>query len=234
MRRLISVSTGCFYKLGVSKEEIFGRLKALDIDGVEVLFNKPQDVFDFEISEDNSDFLRSLSFVTIHAPDNDLENPAAIEVLNRLDHIYRLIYAKNIVFHVRKDDDLSIFFNYGFKASMENDDWRKEKETNTVPSIERLLRIYPRLGFVLDVGHADSVDPADAEKYADRFKDRITEIHLSRVDKEKREHDFMNRHRESLNKKVFEATRVPIIIEGALQNENVSALQKEIELARKL
>lgn len=241
-KRVVSVSTGCFYKLGISKNEVIDLISGLSVDGVEVLFNKPQDIFDFELSELNLRFLKDKSFVTIHAPDGDVVyagNPKAAEVLDRLENIYRLINAKNIVFHIHKDDELNILSYYAFQASVENDDWRKGENTNTVAGIGHILETNPRLKFALDIGHADSVGPTATREYVENFRDKLSEIHLSYVDKERHEHDFISRGRNIGDRDVFTRTNVPIVIESVLQTptfdiSEFNLLEKEIELVKTL
>ena len=68
MKNPICISTGSFYLLMNDRNEIIRKIKEFSPDGIELLFAHPQYLFDFVISEENLNYLKSLKFISIHAP----------------------------------------------------------------------------------------------------------------------------------------------------------------------
>ncbi len=93
----------------------------MPVNSVELAFHNQKRLDELRLSNESIDFLRGLKNNTIHSPHIIDKNEP---VLKKLEEIYKLVNAKNLVVHhspIIKD-----LLKYDFKVSIENNDsWDK-------------------------------------------------------------------------------------------------------------
>jgi len=234
MKNLISISTGFLYKFTRDRNWMINAIKAFSPDGVEVSFARPGPLLDFKISDSNLKYLKSLKYVSIHAPWKDIsygDNQKSKDIINAIKRLYDLIGAKNVVFHQDKIEDPSFITNSGMVVSTENMGWNEKP--NTIEESEKFLNENPNVKFVLDFAHALTISHDEIPLYLDKFRDKLMEIHISYKDREPKDHWFLHKHdspkmRELLNK--LKGFDVPLVLECvALDESEVSLIKKEID-----
>ncbi len=234
MKNPISISTGCLYRLSEDRNKMVRELQKFSLSGVELSFNRPQHLLNFNIDKDNLEYLQTLEFNSIHAPCKDIiygDNETCKKVLQKISELYVKINARNVVFHKNEIEDYNLIINNKFISSLENDDWRKPN--NGIEYIKNILDKYKELKLTFDFAHAITVAPSDIPEYLDYFKERLAEIHISIINEETKRHDFMhennNARLESLTQ-LLKVTSVPLVLECAVSDfKNINSLKKEID-----
>lgn len=239
MRNPICLSTGCVYKLSNNRNDLIEELRKLSPSGIELSFAYSEYLLQFDISRDNLDYLRTLKFNSIHSPWENItygRNKISGEVLNKISELYQQINARNVVFHKTQIDNYNVIVDNNFVASIENDDWRKPE--HNVEDMKNILNKNKRFKFTLDFAHALSVSPLDIIKYADCFKSKLIEIHLSMMDKVLGKHDFLYKYDSQEIRSLCEplkAFSIPVVLEAAISStEEMGLLEKEMEYIKKL
>jgi hypothetical protein len=239
MNNLICISTGAVYKFSEDMNEKIKMLRGFSPVGIEICFADSQHLIDFKISEENLSYLKSLKWVSIHAPWLGVRygrNRRTDEVVKSMRYLSDLINAKNVVFHGNFADDFSFFKNCDFVYSIENSDWRYF--FHTVSEMKELFANNDDYKFTFDFAHALTVDPLDAHIYIEKFKDRLIQIHFSYLSRELSDHWFLHKHDNKEMQELLECLKplsVPIVLECVATDESeLSLIKKEMEYAREI
>lgn len=232
MKNPICISTGFVYRLTNDRNEMIKMIREFSPQGIELSFAYPQYLFDFKISPENLEYLKTLDFVSIHSPWKEItygNNQKSRDVLEAIEKLYKQIGARNVVFHKEQVEDLQVITSYNFAASIENGDYR-EDAGNSVEKIENILKSNPKLKFTFDFAHAVTVSFDDIPLYIDKFKDRLIEVHLAMLNKNLKDHWFLHKYdnqqlRDLLN--YFKNINCPLVLECVAADEKETQLMKE-------
>jgi len=234
MGNLIGISTGLVYKLTNDRNSMISKLREFSPDGIELSFAKPDYLFRFKITAENQSYLKSLKFVTIHAPWKDIsygKNEKCYKTLKAIEELYCKINAENVVFHPEQIKDYNVFKRYNFRSSIENEDWRRK--ANNVKSIGELLDKNPDIWLVFDFAHALTVSSEEIPDYINRFRHRISEIHLAMLNNDLKDHWFLHKYDCQKIRELMENLKgidVPIVLECVASNDGeLNLIKKEIK-----
>ncbi len=168
MENPICISSGFLYKIIDDINEKISKIREFSPDGIELNVVGSQHLFNFgEVNKENLVYLQSLNFNSIHAPAGEFSygsNEKSKKTLETIEKMYKKINAKNVVFHREQMEDINVFNNYDFIASIENGDWRRI-DAKTPDQIGEILKKNPNLKFTLDFAHAFSISPDDIPIY---------------------------------------------------------------------
>lgn len=236
MKNPVCISTGLVYLITNDRNEMIEMLRKFSPDGIELSLADPQYVFDFSINKENLEYLRTLKFNSIHAPWKDIDygdNQKCKDTLKAIEDLYKKIKARNVNFHlfdVNKAENTKVFNNYNFNFSVENDDFRIPG-LNTVKKIDRVLKANKNLKFTFDFAHALSVSPKEIPEFINKFKSRLSQIHLSYLTKnDMKDHWFLFKHDTPKLRQLLshiKETDVPIVLECVASDQNEIQLIKE-------
>lgn len=235
MKNPICISTGFVYKISQDMNEKIRLLKQFPADGIELNFAFSRDLINFKITQDNLEYLKDKR-ITIHAPWKDIvygNNPNCINTLNSIQKLYNKTNAVLVNLHKKSGDDLNILKNYDFFSTIENNDW-KGGLTST-KQLQEILKQNTNLGFTFDFAHSLSVSPELTTEYLARLRSKITQIHISYLDKTMKGHDFLHKH----NSKKIEGLLklIPdnlfLVLEAVASDETeLPLIKKEIDYLR--
>lgn len=243
MKNPICISTGCVYKLFdySNRDSMIEELRKFSPMGIELCSAYPEYLLSFDINENNLKYLRSLKFNSIHAPWKNItygSNSTSDKVLQKISELYKLVNARNVVFHKGQIKDYESILNGNFEPSIENDDWRKPKYT--IEDIENILNKNGKLKFTFDFAHALTVSPADIPAYLGKFKDKLIEIHLAMLNKNLKSHWFLHKYdnpgiRDLLDDLKKASNGVPLVLECVLSNRReLPLIKKEMEYIKSI
>lgn len=239
MKNPICISTGCLSELFEDRNNMIEKLRKFSPFGIELSFAYPKYLLEFDISENNLEYLRNLKFNSIHAPSGGIiygENKESKEVLQKISELYKKINARNVVFHKGKIENYDLIANSDFVSSIENGDWKKPK--HSIEDIKDVLDKNKDFKFTFDFAHALSVSSSDIPEYINYFKDRLIEIHLSIINEDSKEHDFLHENNNKETKKLLRSLKtvsVPVVLECLISNlKEVELIKKEMEYIRKI
>lgn len=226
MENLISISTGLVYKFITDRNEMIRKLRQFSPDGIELSFAAPEYLFNFSVTADNRAYLRSLPYVTIHAPwKTVVYGPGGNgqSVVAAIEKLYSEINAKNVTVHASEVQDFEMFHSPRCQGAVENDDWRKG--ANRLEQIEAILRRYPWLKFTFDFAHALTISEDEPKAYLEKLGPRMSQIHLSYFDRKLKDHHFLCRHR---NAQIDVLTKLAVTAGKPLVLECVAGTEAEI------
>ncbi|MFA5405811.1 MAG: hypothetical protein WC307_00430 [Candidatus Nanoarchaeia archaeon] len=179
MNNPLSISLGYIYRLLPDKPEFINesikRIKDLPVNGVELAFQSQKRLDKLKLNDESIDFLSRLKHNTIHSPHLIEKNEP---VLSKLEEIYKLVNAKNLVVHhspIIKD-----LLKHEFKVSIENNDSRDK--FNSVKEMKTVLEDNPELGLVFDLAHGYEAHGDNGLEFLDEFKEQLVECHVSILD----------------------------------------------------
>jgi endonuclease IV len=179
----IGFSTGAVYSWDDSINRQIGILKKLGCNAIEISYGMVSSL-DEELNMESIKYLKSLDYVSIHAPFFDNErndlyytNSKLIrKLLTQLSRVYKSINAKSIVFHPNLIKDYSIFDKLTLNICLEN----MPRERNiSIEQLSVLMHKQPKFNLVLDTAHAMSWKKSTLLQLVTLFKDRIQYVHLS-------------------------------------------------------
>lgn len=239
MQNPICISTGCIYKLSDDRNDLIEKLRELSPVGIELSFVYPEYLLNFDINKNNLDYLKSLKFNSIHAPGLNMvygANKTSERVLQKISELYKQINARNVVFHKGQIENYDLIMNNNFVASIENDDWRKPK--HNVEDVKNALDRNKGLRFTFDFAHAVSISPLSVHQYINNFKDETIEIHLSVINKDSEEHDFLHKYDNVKIRSLIQSLKVfsvPVVLEATIFDlGGIELLRKEMEYIGKI
>lgn len=239
MERIFSFALGNIWRWDTStnRNVLIDLVRKLDVSGVELTLATKEELYAFNLSWKNKQWLRGLGYVTIHAPFKlfkDSENEEA--VLNQLDEISRIydeVNAKNVIIH--PEDDLftsDILKNCKFELSVEN-----LPRTSGVPIAElrKIFTKYPRMRLCLDVSHAYSWSKFETGKLIKAFQNRISQIHFSGTYRKKDHQSLRGVSKEFLRSiQTIKNLEVPLVIEEDIERKTLQYVKEELEYIRNL
>lgn len=241
MENKISISTGLVYKLTSNRDEMVDILRLFKPGGIEFCLAFPEYIETFDLNGENLDYVRSLGRVSIHGPwvgMNYGNNEKSKAVLKGLKKIVDLLDAANVNFDSGEISDFKIFSKADFPVTIENEDWRKK--LNRPDDFVKIIKDNPFLNYNLDIAHAMTVDINDVKTYFDLFGDKISQIHLSYLTKELKDHRFIHNLGEEDRGRVIEVfkwvpKKIPVVLECVADDEKeVSWIAKEIDYLRSI
>lgn len=239
MKNLICVSTGAVYKISEDMNKKIELLKEFSPDGIELCFADSQYLIDFKITKENLTYLCTLKYVSIHAPWLGVRygnNERTLAVLKSINNLYCEIDARNVVFHADFIDNFSVFENYDFTISIENNEWKYP--FHLISEIELLLKNNKKFKFTFDFAHALTVSVEDIPVYVEKFKEKLIQVHFAYFDKELPDHWFSHKYdSEEIRKlsKYLKVLDVPIVLECVANDESeVSLIGKELKYVRNI
>lgn len=246
MKNPICISTGLVYKLNEGMNKKIAMLRDFSIDGMELCFADADDLLNFSINEANLKYLQSFKFNSIHAPWKNIDygnNNKCKKTLIVIEKLYKEINAINVSFHifgVEKIKETKIFNEYDFIFSIENNDSGRLKRPglDTVEKIKKALTINPNFKFTFDFAHALVTSPQEIPVFINKFKNKLTQIHLSYLTKQMKDHWFLHKYdskemRNLLNH--LKNTNAPIVLECVASNwEEMALVKKEMEYVKSI
>jgi len=238
MKKTISFALGNIWRWSESKnrDDLIPYAKKLNISGVEITFSSKEELYALKISEDNLNWLKSLEYVTIHAPfrltrkaDNDAEIIKQCEFILKL---YQQINAKNVIIHPLDLPAPEILAKYPFKVSTEN---LVRKRNVTIADLQKIFEKYPKMGLCLDVAHAYLWSKDETRKLVNAFGDKITQVHFSGTYRKKDHQSLRIVTKDFLDSiEPVKKLTVPIVIEEDIQIKDESFLKEEVEYIKKM
>lgn len=233
-KRIFSLSTGNFYQWVKSKSEydhgyydyIIGICRKFEIDGIEIFFAFNESVRKFSINEENLRWLRSLDYVTVHAPVKfPKKDEDAAETLERISRIYKKINAKHLIIHPVNFPRRKILDRFDFKVSTEN---LGRKRNIPISEIKKIVE-KNNIGLCLDVAHAYFWSKHETRKIIKTFGKRITQVHFSAAFRRKPHVSFGIAGRDFIySARPVRNLEVPIIIEQKMETRGTDFVKSEI------
>lgn len=231
MRHVLSLSTGCVYTWGKMNEILDSIRREFCLSGIEIMLAKREMVEDFAISDANKKWLTGLEYVSLHAPVKFLQEVTndedACRLLTTIDEIYSAIGAKAVIFHVTSLPKLEWLRDRRFSMVIEN------TTTKGKVDIELFSETVAKYGcgICLDVSHAFTWSEFESEKYFDRFKEKILQIHLS-ASNGAHEHLPFSESSSVFRKSVsfLGAVAAPKVIECDYTTRDIDFIKKDLKL----
>ncbi len=179
MARLFCLSLGGIDEKTSEINSRFSYARKQDISGVELIFASKDELYSSRLSEENLSWLKSLKYVSIHAPFKLVsKSHDQLEVARQLDilsDIYHKINAKNLIIHPNEMPEIDLIRRYDFSISTEN---LRPGSRVPISILERILSRY-RIKLCLDVAHAYLWSKHETGRLIDAFKQEISEVHFS-------------------------------------------------------
>jgi sugar phosphate isomerase/epimerase len=211
--------------------------KKLDIDGVEITFARKDDALNFELSKSDIRFLRGLDYVSIHAPfklvrDNSEED--IIEILKKIDYVYRKVGAKNVVIHPLDIPEQTVLRKFRFNVITENLPKRLKKDHKII-TLDDVFKKYPNIGLCLDVSHAYRISSRETGRIVTKFGGRIRQIHFSGTYRDD-DHLQLKYVTKDFYKSIEPILKIdaPIVIEEFFEKKDIKKVKEEVSFVRKL
>ena len=234
----IGFSTGCLYRVidDVLSKNAIDIISELQVNNIELLARDFEQVD--KLLEIKNEWLRSFSYISIHAPVNGLYGNynESRYVLDKISEASKKFNAKLIIFHPDTIEDVRVFEDYStlFLAIENMDDMK------LIGKKPNKLKVYINeygFNFLLDLQHIYvndySMDLCD--KFLDLYFDELIEIHVSGFSKEKI-HDLLYKTEQDIIikklKEVISKKDIPIIIESVV--DNIKDLKLELEYIRNI
>ena len=235
---VVVISIGACFDLKLNYSQAINFVKGFSgVEGIELLFATPKDLFDFEFEKEDLDFVNSLKFKSIHMPFHEIEYANNLNTKNIIEKgslIASQISADYLVFHPSKIKDYSVL-DAGVKNCVENLNSKEHnKGFQSAQDMKRLLNEHPELGLVIDTCHLleSGVDP---ESFLD-LKDKVMALHLAvqwQQGERIRTHGFLQENPKQLEQiKPLLKLDVPKVIESDFYPEKVPMIGKEIDLIK--
>ena len=234
MKKTFSFALGCLWRWQNSKNrgELIKYVKKLGVSGVEITFASREELYATQLSPRNIAWLKTLEYVTIHAPFELVKKSKnQRELIKQLDVIAKLckeINAKNVIIHPDNLPSPKILEKYDFNISTEN---LTPKSKVGIDQIKNLFRKYPKIKLCLDVSHAYLWSELETKKIVNNFGDKISQIHFSGTYRKKDHQSLRGVTRKFLRSiEPIKGLRVPIVIEEDIGKEKVERyLVEEVE-----
>lgn len=233
MSRIISFALGNIWSWENSKNiaSLLKYTKDLDINGIEITLSDKEELYSFNLSHENENFLEKLEYISIHAPFKLISNSEEQGLLRLhvylLNNLSRKVKSKNMIIHPN-EIPFSLIKDYSFKVSSEN------MSNNTNYDLDSILE-HPEIGLCLDVSHAYKISKEETSKLIERHRERITQVHFSSFKNGKNHQsviDADNGFYESIER--LKELTCPIVIEEDIKEKNLDNIKREISFVRKL
>ncbi len=205
--------------------------RQLDISGVEITLASKDELFAFQLSENDRAWLRTLAHVTIHAPFKLVSESAnqkeLMSQLHLLSDLYQSVNAKTIVIHPDEMPDPELLQQQAFTVSTEN---MPEGRFSMQSNLNHLMSRYPGIALCIDVSHAFLRSGKETAQLISAFSNKISQIHLSGADAASDHLSLRNAPREFLRSiQPIKTLRVPMVLEADIRTMSIEYLKEEIE-----
>lgn len=205
-------------------------IKKFPVSGVELNFGgSEKEMLAFRLKKHDRDWLRSLEYVSIHAPSLKKDSKKILDFIARL---YKEVNAKNVVIHPDHMPPKKLLDKYKMRFSVEN----------LMPSVhfpfsrvKRILENDPRLWLCLDVCHAYLWSKDETARIVKQYKNRIAEVHFSGAYR-RMDHTSLR----IVTKRFIESIQpvkrlnVPFVLEENMLKKSIQYVKDEIEEAKKV
>lgn len=238
MNKIFAFAIGNIWRWGHknNRAKLLNPIRKLDISGVEITLANKKELYDFKLTSSQIKWLRSLDYVSIHAPFKLVRKAGnKEEVVKQLDYIqrlYRKINARNVIIHSTDLPSPALLSRYKMKFSTEN----HPKITHLgVKKLMPILRRYKNLGLCLDVAHAYDWSGFETSNLVNIFGNRIAQVHLS-GNYRKKPHQSMRKVSHSFIKSIqpIKELNVPIVIEEDIKIKSIKYVKDEIKHIKSL
>ena len=207
-------------------------VRDLDVNGIELTLANKKDLYSLRLSKKNILWLKTLNYVTIHAPfklfresGNEKDVSDQLETITK---IYQLVGAKRVIIHPEPELIQSdILKKYPIQISIEN---LPRKYNLSLSFIKDILDKYPCMDMCLDASHAYSWSKYETYKLIQAFGKKLSQIHFSGSYRQK-----MHVSLRKVSKNFIFSIRplkcldVPIVIEEDLEIKSFQYLRQELE-----
>jgi hypothetical protein len=186
---------------------------------------------DFNLSKKVINYLHSFPYVSLHAPARNFQydnSPSAKNVYSVIDDWINKLNIKTVVIHPDKITYPEILLSKAWPYALENMDSTK-KDGRTIDQISKWFERISNANMVLDLNHIFTNDETMniTEKFTGKFKDKITEIHISGYLNTEMNHEPLTLSDcQHLRNYIFDKT-LPVIMEVSVDNLPKPLLQKE-------
>ena len=237
MIRVYSFASGNLWRWKNSKNRngLLNYIRKLNVSSVELTFPTKEELFLFKLSNSNKNWLRTLKYVTIHAPFRlfeDSENEKEIiDQINHISNIYNALNCKNVIIHPENDLFTSnLLVDCGFEVSIEN---LPKKYNVPIPKLKEVLKKHSKIKICVDVSHAYSWSKFETGKLIDVFHDRISQIHVSGSYR-KKDHQSMRKISKEFQFSIqpIKQLNVPVVIEEDIAIRSLDYVKEEIEFIK--
>ena len=238
IKKIISFALGNIWRWSESKNraDLIQYARNLGVDGVEITFSSKEELYSFKLSEEDVKWLKSLEYVTIHAPfklkSKSKDEQEIIKQCEIILKLYQQINAKNVIIHPLDLPSPELLAKFPFKVSTEN---LTKKKNVTITDLQKIFQKYPKIGLCIDVAHAYLWSKDETQKLIDAFGDRITQFHLSGTYK-KRDHQSLRKVTKNFISSIEPIKRlnVPIVIEEDFLIKNLNYLHEEVKYIKRM
>jgi len=238
VRRLFSFALGSIWRWNTSTNRniLIDYIRNLDVSGVELTFATKEELYSFNLSRKNKHWLRTLDYVTIHAPfrliKGSKDQKEVIKQLNDISRLYHDIDAKTVIIHPH--DLLNSNIPKGFECDISTENLPR-KSGVPISGLRKVVHQYPHIRLCLDVSHAYSWSRAETGTLTEVFKDRISQIHFSGTYR-KRDHQSLRNVTKDflLSIQPVKCLDIPIVIEEDIEPRSLGYVKKEIEYGKGL
>ena len=238
MEQIISFSLGNIWRWCESpdRSKLIRYLKRLDVSGVEIVFPTEKELYAFKLSGIDAEWLRGLSYTTIHAPFNlfstHSDEETILKQLIAISKLYERIHAKSVVFHPGPLKKLAAVADGNFHATIEN---LPPGRHGGIPELIRIFNEYPKFSFCLDISHAYLWSKDETARLIRKFGSRLSQIHLSGTFRRKT-HQPLQRVSRNFRQTLEEikGIDVPLVIEEDFREKSIADVKKELTFIREL
>ena len=237
MKRLVGISTGCFYnpfvRMDINKQ--IAPCAKLDIDGIEILFGEGERLLSQKLNKNSIRILKDLPFNTFHVPfhlkgkalhyGNDTTTK---KIMKRIYQICDKVDIKNINVHPHQIKDYRIFDIENYQHSIEN----MEKRHMLTPALYgRILKAHPSFKLVLDTTHAGEAN--EVELLFRRFHKKVIYSHLS-ANYFSHLHIPLHALQAAYLKplSIIKKGKFPVVLESSIGTPNIKEYQNEVAFVR--
>jgi len=236
MNNLVCMPTGLVLEemIDNGKIDLKGFFGKYDLDGLELTLGFKKRIYGFKINKTQEKWLKSLKYVSIHAPFKMVsrsENKEEIKKqMNYLQKIYKQVNAKALIFHPH-ECPYELLKKYKMNYVLENMPYRQYRDNKKI-NFDLLKQRY---GYCLDTAHASDFGKKEIERLYKKMKKRLVQIHLSGVIKKEHHQSLADAPKSYLDTlKCLKESSVPLVLEINFKNLSVMAVNREITAARKL
>jgi len=225
----VGFTTGCLYRSNIAFDERIKLYSSFGADTIELGFATPNQLFEFQLTEDSIRDLKKYETVSIHAPWKEIRYDSSSNtenIIDKLKFLYDELSISGLVLHPDTIDNFEILEQSGLPFLLENMDRRKSSGTR--PEHFEELKSNYNFDFILDVQHAYEQDPTMklANELIDVMGDRLKHMHISGFT-ESMTHvpTILANNKDAITEVLKLGINVPKILEGVLL-ENIETLMK--------
>jgi hypothetical protein len=198
--------------------------RQLDISGVEITLASKDELFSFQLSEEDRTWLLHAPFRLVSESANQKELMSQLKLLSDL---YQSVNAKTIVIHPDEMPDPELLQQQAFTVSTEN---MPEGRFSMQSNLNHLMSRYPGIALCVDVSHAFLRSGKETAQLVSAFSNKISQIHLSGANAASDHLSLRNAPGEFLRSiQPIKTLRVPMVLEADIRTMSIEYLKEEIE-----